>query len=123
MVTLVDYFSKWPDAAPLKDKTAASVALFLFETFCRYVNDLEKEISYNQDGWDHTECTGKALEKGVCRLENAYGRVLKTAVNRCRLKKFNNPTPLLTTTKVITNIILIESSLFYTYREVDNACY
>ena len=42
VVTLVDYFSKWPEAAPLKDKTAASVALFLFETFCRYVNDLEK---------------------------------------------------------------------------------
>ncbi|KAL5509260.1 hypothetical protein EMCRGX_G004598 [Ephydatia muelleri] len=36
VVTLVDYFSKWPEAAPLKDKTAASVALFLFETFCRF---------------------------------------------------------------------------------------
>ena len=53
----------------------------------------------------------EALEKGVCRLENAYGRVLKTAVNRCRLKKFNDPTPLLTTTKVITNIIY----LFYLF--------
>ena len=35
VVTLVDHFSKWPEAAPLKDKTATIVALFLFETFCR----------------------------------------------------------------------------------------
>ena len=40
--TYIDYFSKWPEAAPLKDKDAASVALFLFETFCRYVNNLGK---------------------------------------------------------------------------------
>ena len=36
VVTLVDYFSKWPEAAPLPDKTAAGVALFLYELFCRY---------------------------------------------------------------------------------------
>ena len=27
-VTLVDYFSKWPDAAPLPDKTTVGVAFF-----------------------------------------------------------------------------------------------
>ena len=42
VVTLVDHFSKWPEAAPLKDKTAARVALLLFETFCRYLTDLGK---------------------------------------------------------------------------------
>ena len=56
----------------------------------------------------------EALEKGVCRLENAHGsRVLKTAVNRCCLIRFNDPTPLLTTMKVITSSILIERSLFF----------
>ena len=75
----------------------------------------------------------EALEKGVCHLENAYGRVLKTAVNRCSLKKFSDPTPLLTTTKVITNIIyyylvllsvlLLFKLKHYTYSKVDNACY
>ena len=35
VVMLVDYFSKWPEAAPLPDKTAEGVALFLFELFCR----------------------------------------------------------------------------------------
>ena len=38
VVTLVDYFSKWPEAAPLPDKTAAGVAMFLYELFCRRVN-------------------------------------------------------------------------------------
>ena len=28
IVTLVDYFSKWPEAAPLKDKSAAGIVLF-----------------------------------------------------------------------------------------------
>lgn len=35
VITLVDYFSKWPEAAPLQDKTATGVALFLYDLFCR----------------------------------------------------------------------------------------
>ena len=34
VVTLVDYFSKWPEAAALQDKTAKGVALFLYDLFC-----------------------------------------------------------------------------------------
>ncbi|KAL5497115.1 hypothetical protein EMCRGX_G013530 [Ephydatia muelleri] len=30
------YFSKWPEGAPLKDKTAVGVADFLFTVFCRH---------------------------------------------------------------------------------------
>ena len=36
IITLVDYFSKWPEAAPLPDKSARSVALFLYKMMCRY---------------------------------------------------------------------------------------
>ena len=32
---ILDYFSKWPGAVLLPDKTAAGVALFLYELFCR----------------------------------------------------------------------------------------
>ena len=35
VVILVDYFSKWPEAAPLKDKSAKGVALFLYHLFYR----------------------------------------------------------------------------------------
>lgn len=35
IVTLVDYFSKWPEAEPLPDKTATGVALFLYKMMCR----------------------------------------------------------------------------------------
>jgi len=38
IVTLVDFFSKWPEAEPLQDKTAKSVALFLYKMICRYVS-------------------------------------------------------------------------------------
>ena len=30
IITLVDYFSKWPEAAALPDKKAEGVALFLY---------------------------------------------------------------------------------------------
>ena len=35
IVTVTDYFSKWPEAAPLPDKTSTGVADFLFSVFCR----------------------------------------------------------------------------------------
>ena len=37
IVTLLDYFSKWPEASPLPNKTAIGVANFLYEEFCRLV--------------------------------------------------------------------------------------
>ena len=46
IVTLVDYFSKWPEAAPLKDKSAAGIALFLFHLFCRYLNLVSFKIMF-----------------------------------------------------------------------------
>ena len=36
IVTLVDYFSKWPEAEPLPNKSAKEVALFLYRMMCRY---------------------------------------------------------------------------------------
>ena len=32
----MDYFSKWPEAEAIKDKSANSVAIFLCKTICRY---------------------------------------------------------------------------------------
>ena len=36
IITLRDYFSKWPEAAPLQSKCAEGVADFLFQVFCRH---------------------------------------------------------------------------------------
>ena len=35
IVTLVDYFCKWPEAELLPDKSAKEVALFLYKMMCR----------------------------------------------------------------------------------------
>ena len=35
-VTAIDYYTKWPEAAPLKDKTAVSVAKFIYSVICRH---------------------------------------------------------------------------------------
>ena len=36
IVTLVDYFSKWPEAEAIPDKSADSVAQFLYKIICRH---------------------------------------------------------------------------------------
>ena len=46
IVTLMDYFSKWPEAEPLKDKSAHGVASFLFRMICRYLF-LEKGLQFS----------------------------------------------------------------------------
>ena len=37
IITLVDYFSKWPEAELIADKTARTVAEFLYKIICRQV--------------------------------------------------------------------------------------
>ncbi len=36
IITTTDYFSKWPEAGALPDKTATGVADFLFSIFCHH---------------------------------------------------------------------------------------
>ncbi len=54
IITLTDYFSKWAEASPLSDKTAASVAKFLFKV-CLYShidsNYLDYIISVYLSSW------------------------------------------------------------------------
>lgn len=50
LVVCIDYFSKWSEAKPLKDKLAESVSKFLYEIICRHgcmriqINDQGKEF-------------------------------------------------------------------------------
>ena len=36
IVTMIDYFSKWPEAAALADKSAKAVAMFIYQSICRF---------------------------------------------------------------------------------------
>ena len=60
IVTCTDYFSKWPKATPLPDKTATGVADFLFSVFCRH-------------GWPETIISdqGREFVNAVTRFVNA----------------------------------------------------
>ena len=50
LIVLIDYFSKWSEAKPVKDKSAPTVARFLFEVMCQHgcfktqINDQGKEF-------------------------------------------------------------------------------
>jgi len=37
IITLMDYFSKWPEAEAVKSKSAETIALFLYKVICQYV--------------------------------------------------------------------------------------
>ena len=47
IVTLVDYFSKWPEAEPLPNKSAKEVAPLLYRMMCWYQNFSAHESSFN----------------------------------------------------------------------------
>ena len=36
IVTMIDYFTKWPEAAALPSKSADGIAQFIYQTMCRY---------------------------------------------------------------------------------------
>ena len=50
VIVLIDYFSKWSEAKPTKDKSAPTVAQFLYEVMCRHgcfdvqINDQGREF-------------------------------------------------------------------------------
>lgn len=50
LIVLIDYFSKWSEAKPVKDKSAPTVARFLYEMMCRHgcfktqINDQGREF-------------------------------------------------------------------------------
>ena len=50
LIVLIDYFSKWSEAKPVKDKSAPTVTRFLYEVMCRHgcfktqINDQGKEF-------------------------------------------------------------------------------
>ena len=50
VIVLIDYFSKWSEAKPTKDKSAPTVAQFFYEVMCRHgcfeiqINDQGREF-------------------------------------------------------------------------------
>ena len=46
IITLVDYFSKWPEAEPIADKTARTVAAFLYKIIYMQANVYELLIQF-----------------------------------------------------------------------------
>ena len=36
VIVLIDYFSKWSEAKPIKDKSTLTVAQFLYKVICRH---------------------------------------------------------------------------------------
>jgi hypothetical protein len=58
VIVLIDYFSKWTEAEPLKDKTAVSVAGFLYKVICRHGCF---EIQINDQGREFVNSVSTAL--------------------------------------------------------------
>ena len=72
VIVLIDYFSKWSEAKPTKDKSAPTVAQFLYEVMCRHGCF---EIQINDQGREFVNEMRKELHKltGVeQRVTSAY---------------------------------------------------
>lgn len=84
LIVLIDYFSKWSEAKPVKDKSAPTVARFLYEMICRHgcfktqINDQGREF-VNQVSDALLELTGTdqrvtsayhPQSNGLCERQN-----------------------------------------------------
>ena len=91
LVVCIDYFSRWSEAKPLKDKSATSVACFLYEIICRHgciknqINDQGREFVNEVNAKLH-EMTGVEQKvtsayhpqaNGLCERQN---RTIKDAL-------------------------------------------
>ena len=51
LVFCIDYFCKWSEAKPIKDRSASTIAQFLYDVICRYgcmknqINDQGREFA------------------------------------------------------------------------------
>ena len=103
VVMAVDYFSKWPEARPLKDKTALSVASFLFEDIiCRhgcieiqindqgreFVNGVSEELFRLSGTKQHITSAYHPQANGLVERQN---RTLKDCLVKCLVDKSNWP--------------------------------
>ena len=68
MVLAIDYFRKWSEAKALKDKSASSLALFLYEFICRHGC---VDIQINDQGRDFVN----AVSEEVHRLTGTRQRI------------------------------------------------
>ena len=60
VIVLIDYFSKWPEVKPTKDKSAPTIAQFLWEVMCWHGCF---EIKINNQGWEFVNEVCKQLHE------------------------------------------------------------
>ncbi|CAB4007441.1 retrotransposable element [Paramuricea clavata] len=103
LMTCTDSFSKWPEAKPLKDKTAIGVADFLYELLTRYgvaeviisdqgrefVNQINEEL-FRLTGTDHR--ISSAYHPQTNGLDEHMNQTIKTChfnvISNCLAKGF-----------------------------------
>ncbi|XP_071842970.1 uncharacterized protein [Apostichopus japonicus] len=97
VITLCDYFSKWPEAVAVRNKTAKTVANFLFETMARFgcmkivisdqggefVNALNKSL-FDMTGVDHR--VSSSYHPQTNGLDERFNQTLQRAL----IKVVNN---------------------------------
>ncbi|KAL5503515.1 hypothetical protein EMCRGX_G010476 [Ephydatia muelleri] len=88
IVTLMDYFSKWPEAEPLKDKSAHGVASFLFRIICRKaILPIENEICPH-DSDEAFEGQTEVVIKSMYDVQKNMLSIAKSNISKaqCRYK-------------------------------------
>ena len=91
LIVSIDYFIKWSEAKPIKDKTAPTVAQFLYELVCRhgcikiqindqgreFVNEMSKELHRMTGTEQRVASAYHPQANGLCERQN---RTIKDAL-------------------------------------------
>ena len=84
LIVLIDYFSKWSEVKPVKDKSAPTVAAFLYEVICRhgcfkiqinnqgkeFVNDVSNKLLEMTGTEQRVTSTYHPQSTGLCERQN-----------------------------------------------------
>ena len=62
LVACIDYFNKWSEAKPIKDKSATTIAQFLYEVICRHG---AMKIEINEQRREFVNEVGNVLQNRI----------------------------------------------------------
>ena len=91
VIVLIDYFPKWPEAKPTKDKSVPTVAQFLYGVICRpgcfeiqindqgqeFVNEVCRQIHELTGAEQRVTCAYQPRANGLVERQN---RTIKTSL-------------------------------------------
>ncbi|PIK51039.1 putative gypsy retrotransposon integrase-like protein 1-like [Apostichopus japonicus] len=93
VITLCDYFSKWPEAVAVRNKTAKTVANFLFETMAReplLPVDIEESMVHPESPTDCSDAQQERVYQSMAKSREKIKGLVKGNISKAQERQKKN---------------------------------